>query len=357
MAREGHIDLLQLAEHCGCGAKYPAADLRDLLSGLPLATDPRLLVGPETFDDGAVYRLRDDCLIVQTADFFPPVASRPEVYGRIAAANALSDIYAMGGRPVTAMALLCLPASGFPLSTGRAILAGAVEKITEAGAVLVGGHTLTDPQLKFGLSVTGVVESGQVLSSAGCKAGDVLVLTKPLGTGLTLTAAKAGMAPESSVQQANRFMSALNAQAASAALAAPARAATDITGFGLLGHSWQMAKASKVRMRFRAEAVPLMDGVLEFACLGLVPAGAYANRRFLEGRVRFSADVSVAGQDVLFDPQTSGGLLVCLPPDNVSRFQAALSGQVDCCAGVIGRVEAGDHEPRLTVERQSHPHE
>ncbi|MBL7134708.1 MAG: selenide, water dikinase SelD [Phycisphaerae bacterium] len=351
MAREGHIDLLQLAEHCGCGAKYPAADLRDLLRGFARADDPRLLVGPETFDDGAVYRLRDDCLIVQTVDFFPPVASQPEVYGRIAAANALSDIYAMGGRPVTAMALLCLPAKRIPLPTARAILAGAFEKITEAGAALVGGHTLTDEQLKFGLSVTGTVEPGQILSNAACQPGDVLVLTKPLGTGLTITAAKAGMAAESSVQQANRFMSALNAQAAAAALASLARAATDITGFGFLGHSWQMAKASRARMRFRAEAAALIDGALEYASLGLVPAGAYANRRFLEGRVSFSADVSVACQDVLFDPQTSGGLLVCLPPDNVSGFQAALSGQVDCCASVIGRVEAGDREPRLTVER------
>jgi selenide,water dikinase len=351
MAREGHIDLLQLAEHCGCGAKYPAADLRDLLSGFPRAADPRLLVGPDTFDDGAVYRLTDNCLIVQTVDFFPPVASQPDVYGRIAAANAMSDIYAMGGRPVTAMALLCLPAKRMLLSAARGMLAGAIEKITEAGAVLVGGHTLTDPELKFGLAVTGVVEPGQILSNAGCKPGDVLVLTKPLGTGLTITAAKAGMAAESSVQQANRFMSALNARAAAAALAALACAATDVTGFGFLGHSWQMAKASVVRMRFRAESIPSIDGALGFASLGLVPAGAYANRQFLEGRVSFAADVSLACQDVLFDPQTSGGLLVCLPPDNVSRFQAALTGQTDCGSSVVGQVEPGDQEPRLVVER------
>jgi selenide,water dikinase len=352
MANEEPIDLLQLVEHCGCGAKCPAADLHALLSEIRRADDPRVVVGLDTFDDGAVYRLKDDCLIVQTVDFFPPVASRPDVYGRIAAANALSDIYAMGGRPVTAMSMLCLPAAGkIPLSAVRDILNGAVEKITEAGAVLVGGHTLTDPQLKFGLSVTGIVEPGQILGNAMCKPGDIMILTKPLGTGLTITAAKAGMAKESSIQQANRFMSALNAKACAAALAAHAHSATDITGFGFLGHAWQMAKASGVQMRFHAESVPLMDETLAFASMGLVPAGAYANRRFLEERVEFSTDLSLARQDTLFDPQTSGGLLVCLSPEDVPIFQAALAEQSDCCCRVVGYVEAGDKEPRLYVEK------
>ena len=350
MAGECHLDLLQLAEHCGCGAKYPAADLRELLSGVPCPHDPCLLIGPETFDDGAVYRLPNDCLIVQTLDFFPPVASRPEVYGRIAAANALSDVYAMGGRPVTAMALLCLPSRQVPLSAARGILTGALEKLTEAGAVLVGGHTLTDPQLKFGLAVTGLVEPGQILSNSGCKPGDLLLLTKPLGTGLTITAAKAGMAAEASVEQANRFMSALNARAAAAALAAGAHAATDVTGFGFLGHSWQMAKASGVRMRFRAENISLIAGALESASMGLVPAGAYANRRFLDGRVRICEKVPLALQDVLFDPQTSGGLLICLPAESVEKFRQAAAGQRECGSAVVGQIEEGDAEPRLLVE-------
>lgn len=351
MASEGQVDLLRMAEHCGCGAKLPAADLHDLLAGLAVRGDPRLLIGLETYDDGAVYRIKDDCLIVQSVDFFPPVASDPKVYGRIAAANALSDVYAMGGQPLTALALLCLPERDVPRSAARAILAGALEAICEAGAVLAGGHTLTDPQLKFGLSVTGIVEPGRILSNAGCRPGDLLVLTKPLGTGVTITAAKAGLAKPGSVDQANSVMSALNARASEAATTSGAHAATDITGFGLLGHSWQMAKASGVRMRFRAGEVPLIEGALEHASMGLVPAGAFANRRFLEQRVHLSQEVELALQDVLFDPQTSGGLLVSLPPEQWPQYQSALAGQGPCCCHVVGCVQEGDEEPRLIVER------
>jgi selenide,water dikinase len=350
MAIEGQCDLLQLTEHCGCGAKLPAADLHEILSGLPASRDPRLLVGPATFDDAAVYRLRDDCLLVQTVDFFPPVASDPEVFGRIAAANALSDVYAMGGRPLTALALMCLPSKQVPLDVARAIVHGATEKLTEAGALLVGGHTLEDSQLKFGLSVTGLVEPGQILSNAGARSGDMLVLTKPLGTGLTITAAKAGLDPASLVEEANRWMSALNRAAAEAAVQSGAHAATDITGFGLLGHSWQMAKASGVRMRFHAGQVPLLESALEFASMGLVPASGYANRRFLDGRVCICEKTPLALQDVLFDPETSGGLLICLPAESVEKFRQAAAGQWECRCTVVGQVEEGDTEPRLLVE-------
>jgi selenide,water dikinase len=350
MAIESQCDLLQLTEHCGCGAKLPAADLREFLSGLPASHDPRLLVGPATFDDAAVYRLREDCLLVQTVDFFPPVASDPATFGRIAAANALSDVYAMGGRPLTALALMCLPSKQIPLRVARDILAGAHEKLTEAGVSLVGGHTLEDPQLKFGLSVTGLVEPEQILSNAGARPGDVLVLTKPLGTGLTITAAKAGLAPASVVEAANRWMAGLNRAAAEAAVHSGARAATDITGFGFLGHSWQMAKASGVRMRLRAGQMPLLDRAIEFASMGLVPAGAYANRRFLDGRVRICEKVPLALQDVLFDPQTSGGLLICLPAESVEKFRQAAAGRWECRCAVVGQVEEGDEEPRLLVE-------
>jgi len=350
MAIEGQCDLLQFTEHCGCGAKLPAADLREILSGLPASRDPRLLVGPATFDDAAVYRLRDDCLLVQTVDFFPPVASDPETFGRVAAANALSDVYAMGGRPLTALALMCLPSKQVPLGVARAIVQGATEKLAEAAALLVGGHTLEDPQLKFGLSVTGLVEPGQILSNAGARPGDILVLTKPLGTGLTITAAKAGLAPASLVEEANRRMSALNRAAAEAAVQSGAHAATDITGFGLLGHSWQMAKASGVRMRLRAGQMPLLDRVIEFASMGLVPAGAYANRRFLDGRVCICEKVPLALRDILFDPQTSGGLLICLPAESVEEFRQAAAGRWECGSAVVGQVEEGDAEPRLRVE-------
>jgi len=350
MGTETSIDLLQLTEHCGCGAKLPAADLQNLLSGLPHPRDSALLIGPHTFDDGAVYRLSDDCLIVQTTDFFPPVASEARTFGCIAAANALSDIYAMGGRPLTAMALLCFPARQLPLSLAGDILTGALEKLDEAGVSLVGGHTLDDPQVKFGLSVMGVVEPEQTLTNAGAQPGDIVVLTKPIGTGLTITAAKAGLAAEEHVRDANRLMAALNREGARAALEAGAHAATDVTGFGLLGHSWQLAKASGVRMRLRAGEVPVLAGALEYASTGLVPAAAYANRRYLDGRVTFSQSVSLARQDVIFDPQTSGGLLVCLSADAETKFQRALGGQGDCSCAVVGHVEQGDVEPRLLVE-------
>ncbi len=362
MVTGSSTDLLQLTEHCGCGAKLSAADLRDLLSTLPQPHDPALLIGPHTFDDAAVYRLRDDCLVVQTVDFFPPAASEPRTFGGIAAANALSDIYAMGGRPLTALALMCLPSGQVPLGLAREVIEGAVGKLAEADVSLVGGHTLEDPQLKFGLSVMGVVEPGRMLTNAGAQPGDVVVLTKPMGTGLIITAAKAGLATQAHVQEANRSMLTLNRRAAQAAVEAGARAATDVTGFGLLGHTWQLAKASGVRVRLRAAAVPLLDGALKFASMGLVPAGAYANRRSLQGRVTIAKDVPLAWQDVLFDPQTSGGLLVCLPAGRSpsageglpagaeQKFQEVIARQEGCCCAVVGRIEAGDEEPRLIVE-------
>jgi selenide,water dikinase len=347
---EARIDLLEFTEHCGCGAKLGAADLRDLLSRVAQPDDPALVVGPGTFDDGAVYRVSDDCWLVQSVDFFPPVASEPRVFGRIAAANALGDIYAMGGRPLTAMALLIYPSKELTLEPAGDIIAGAIEKLSEAGASLVGGHTLEGPRLTFGLSVTGVVEPGRMLTNAGAQAGDTLVLTKPLGTGLTLTAAKGRLAAAEQVEKASGSMATLNRAAAQAALHVGAHAATDVTGFSLLGHGWQLAKASGVRIRLSATSVPLLDGVLEFASMGLVPAGAYANRRFLDGKVRFAPEVSLALQDVLFDPQTSGGLLVSLPAGAEEAFRRSMTDEPAVCCAVVGRVESGDDEPRILVE-------
>ena len=350
MSDPSTFDLLALTEHCGCGAKLPADDLRDILSGVPHPSDPDLLVGLDTFDDGAVDRLRDDCLLVQSDDVFPPVASDPGVFGRIAAANALSDIYAMGGRPLTALALMSFPSKSLPLDVARDIIAGAAEKVAEAGASVVGGHTLDDPQLKFGLSVTGVVEPERMLTNAGAQTGDLLVLTKPIGTGLTIMAVKAGVARDAQREDVNRVMSTLNREAASAAVHAGAHAVTDVTGFALLGHAWQMAKASGVRMRLHAGKVPLLEGALEFASMGLVPGGAYANRRFLEGKVSLSDGLSLAQQDVLFDPQTSGGLLISLAPEAEEAFRRAFAQQPDSCCDVVGRIESGSGEPRILVE-------
>jgi selenide,water dikinase len=235
------------------------------------------------------------------------------------------------------------------LDVGRSILEGAATILTEAGASLVGGHTLDDPQLKFGLLVLGVVQQGQVLSNQDARPGDTLILTKPLGTGLTINAAKAELATEVHIQAANRWMGTLNAAAARAALASGARAATDITGFGLLGHAWQMAVASNVGLVFDSENLPLLDGALEWASMGLVPAGAFANRSYLENRVKFSDRVGLPLQDVMFDPQTSGGLLICLPPGGAEVFQKSL-GEIEGCCVIIGRVRAAEGEPRVIVE-------
>jgi selenide,water dikinase len=315
MAHDDQCDLLRMADACGCGAKYPAGALRHVLDSLPLRSDPRLVVGPDTLDDAAVFRLDDGTLLVQTVDFFPPVARDPYVYGRIAAANALSDVYAMGGQPRTALALLCLPPHGLPHDAPGAILAGAVAALAEAGALLVGGHTVADPQIKFGLAVTGIVAATAILTNTRCMPGDLLLLTKPLGTGITLMALKADLATAEQEAAAMHSMSRLNASACRFALDHGAHACTDITGFGFIGHASQMAAASGVTLEIAAARLPLLDCVREFARLGLVPGAAYANRDHYGPQVSFGADVPLDLQDVLYDPQTSGGLLIACPSD------------------------------------------
>ena len=344
------IDLFESAAECGCAAKVPARELTEVLRGLELPTSEAVLVGPETLDDAGVYRLDGARALVQTVDFFPPAARDPEDYGRIAAANALSDVYAMGGRPLTALAVVCFPSALLRQGVLGAVMRGAAEKLREAGCVLLGGHSVLDPLPKFGLSITGLVNPAEVLTNAGARAGDLLFLTKPLGTGATVMAARAGMASADQEREANRTMAVLNARAAELARRCGVTCATDITGFGLLGHAMQLARASGVALELGVGGVPLLDGARGFAEQGLLPAATYGNRDYVGDAVAFDPDVPLAERDLLFDPQTSGGLLVACPP---SRGAAFLDGarQLSTPTGLVGRVVEAAGRPLLSVRR------
>ena len=306
------------------------------MSSLPRSGDPRLVVGMEHPDDAAVYRLPGGDLLVQTVDLIAPIVNEPDRFGAIAAANSLSDVYAMGGRPLTAMNIMCFPDS-LPLALLAEILEGARQTIGEAGAVLVGGHTVLDPELKFGLAVSGIVEEGEVWSIDRARVGDLLVLSKPLGTGIVNQALRKRMVDEGSgpYQHALRSMTALNAAGARAARIAGASAATDVTGFGLCGHAAQFARASQVTFEIDRAAVPTLEGVPELVAGGAVPKRSRENAESYRGRVAGLASEEEAV--VLFDPQTSGGLLTCIPPDRLGDFQRAMA---DWPLGVaaVGRV-------------------
>ena len=278
-------------------------------------------MGPETSDDAGIYRIAPDCALVETADIITPLVDDPFTFGRIAAANAVSDIYAMGGRPVTAMNLVFFPACSLSGEILREILAGGRNVLDEAGVCLVGGHTVEDDELKYGLSVTGLIDPGAIVRNATARPGDWLILTKPLGTGIISTAIKGEMAMEESVSEAIRWMTTLNRSAADLMRACNASAATDVTGFGLIGHASEMARGAGVTIRLRIGDIPLMPGVRELIADGMVPAGCYRNRDHYAPLV---AGGDAAGEVLLpfFDPQTSGGLLIALAPEDGRSFLA-----------------------------------
>lgn len=270
-------------------------------------------MGRETSDDAGVYRLSDELALVQTLDFITPVVNDPYDFGRIAAANSLSDVYAMGGRPLTAMNVVCFPVRTMDKGILREILRGGIEKVHEAGATLVGGHSVEDAEIKFGLSVTGLVHPRRVLTNAGVQLGDALVLTKPLGTGILATAMKAGLISPFAEAQAIESMATLNRKAAEVMASYPVNGCTDVTGFGLLGHALEMALASGVTIRIEGESVPLLPEVLDLVQMGMVPAGSFSNRSFCAHQVRSLGVTSAELLDILADAQTSGGLLIALP--------------------------------------------
>ena len=294
------------------------------MSGLPRTADPSLLVGFDGSDDAAVYRLSGELAMVQTVDFFPPVVDDPYDFGRIAAANALSDVYAMGGEPKLAMNLLAVP-SCLPLEAVGAILEGGADKVKEAGAVIAGGHSIEDPEPKYGLCVTGVVHPDRVLTNSGARAGDILVLTKPLGAGILTTAAKADLLSEADCRAMVAVMAALNRAAAEAAVPLLPSACTDVTGFGLMGHAREMAEGSGVTLELWPDKAPLQPRVLELARDGIIPGGAYRNRAFAGPDAEGEEAFPQALMDCLYDPQTSGGLLISIPEERAAQLLRRLS--------------------------------
>ena len=308
--------LTALSHGAGCACKLPPGALDDLLATIPRSQDPALLVGTETRDDAAVYRLSDDLAIVSTADFFTPIVDDPYDFGRIAAANALSDVYAMGGRPVTALNLVAYPLADLGPGPLEQILRGGADVAAEAGVAVVGGHSIDDPEPKYGLAVTGLVHPDRLVRNAGARAGDELWLTKPLGGGVVATALKRGLNVDGTLEAAVEVMTTLNRDAADEALAAGASAMTDVTGFGLLGHLHEVCRASGVSAHLRAGSVPAIEGVLDLLALPEPPVagGSRRNREWVEAHVRWEADVTGERRWLLADAMTSGGLLVAVPP-------------------------------------------
>jgi selenide,water dikinase len=306
------------------------------LEGLPAESDPNLLVGANTADDAGVYRLSDELALIQTVDFFTPIVNDPYLFGQIAAANALSDVYAMGGKPICAMNICCFPVKDMDNSIFREILKGGQEKVHEAGAALAGGHSVEDPELKYGLSVSGLVHPDHMVTNAGLKPGQHLVLTKPLGTGVIATALKAGLASQEAVAQSVELMRALNAPAVEVMTACGVTGGTDVTGFGLLGHALEMARASKVGVEIDAHAVPFIAEARDMASMGMVPIGSHANRGFCDKHLETQGQVDAILLDLLADAQTSGGMLMGLPPQNLDKALEMLKGQ-GIEGAVVGR--------------------
>ena len=307
-------------------------------------TDENLIVGLDRADDAGVYKISEDLALIQTVDFFTPIVDDPYGFGQIAAANALSDVYAMGGTPKTAMNLVAFPIKTMDIGILRQIIQGGLDKLTEAGVVLVGGHSIEDKELKYGLSVTGLVHPQRVLVKRNLRPGDRLVLTKPIGTGIVNTAIKAGMAPAALVERVTRLMVGLNRTAAEVMSRFEVHACTDVTGFGLLGHLAEMVCGSGMGVKVLARQVPVIPEALEYASMGLIPAGAYKNKEFRESMVTFAGTVERSRRDVLFDPQTSGGLLISVKADQAMELVAALQNAGIGDAAEIGEVLHGQEE-------------
>ena len=328
IARDESFKLTAFARCAGCAAKLGAGELTRALSSVPVMPDPRLLVGRETYDDAGVFILSDDVALVQTVDFFAPIVDDPYLFGQIAAANALSDVYAMGGEPLTALNIVGFPSGKLPLEVLTEILRGGQDKVHETGAVVVGGHSIIDEELKFGLSVTGRANPKHILSNANAVVGDRLLLSKPLGTGIVATAAKRNDLGTAETDAMYASMCKLNANASRAALAVGARCATDVTGFGLLGHASHIAAASDVTIVIHTNRLPALPGAREAWLRGIRTGGAERNAAYLESRVDWGK-VPEIDRALVMDPQTSGGLLTAVPVDRVAEYLSLVPEAVD----------------------------
>ena len=334
---ENEVKLTKLSKCAGCGAKVGAGVLAQLLEGIKVHQDPNLLVGFDKSDDASVYQVTDDLALVQTVDFFPPIADDPYLFGQIAATNALSDVYAMGGEPRLCLNIMAVPES-MPKEAVHQLLRGGYDKVYEAGALITGGHSILDDEPKYGLAVTGFVHPDRVLTNSGARPGDVLLLTKPLGIGVLTTAQKAELLSPEGRALAEKLMTTLNRSARDAMVKYRVHACTDVTGFGLLGHACEMAQGSDVEMELRVADIDLIGEAVELARMGLLPAGMYRNRTFAEPWVD-AGDTELCKQDVLYDPQTAGGLLMAVDPADADALYAELKGCVPS-AQRIGTVRA-----------------
>ena len=332
------VKLTEFSKSAGCAAKIGPGVLAEVVGRLPSAVDENLMVGVETADDAAVYRVSDEVALIQTVDFFPPMVDDPYTFGQIAAANALSDVYAMGGEPRLALNVVAFPNCLGAEVLGE-ILAGGASKVQEAGAVLAGGHSINDEEPKYGLCVSGFVHPDRIWKNGGAQAGDVLLLTKPLGVGLINTAVKAGMASAEAEKRAVESMSCLNKIAMEVLREAEIHSCTDVTGFGLTGHALETARASKASLVIETKKLEVLPDALFYASMGLVPEGTYRNKEFNKKDVRIEEQVDEALEDLVFDPQTSGGLLVSLPGRDAETVLRKLEqAGYPLKAGIVGFV-------------------
>ncbi len=307
---------------------------------MQLVPDPNLIVGMERAEDAGVYKLSDDLAVIQTLDFFTPIVDDPYIFGQVAAANALSDVYAMGGKPLTAMNIVCFPVKTMDMSILREILTGGLAKLHEAGVTLVGGHSVEDKELKYGLSIMGVAHPQKVILNTGAKVGDRLILTKQLGTGIINTALKGGVADEVAVSKAVKCMLTLNGKASELMLTVDVHACTDVTGFGLLGHACEMIEGTDVGMVIYSSQVPFFPEVKELSEMGMIPGGLHRNREFRISMVEISPEIPLFMVDVLFDPQTSGGLLISVPGSEAEPLLDRMHKAGIEEAAIIGEVVA-----------------
>ena len=314
------IDLLQMVEYGGCSAKISPKQLEEILKYLPLPHDPNILVDIDTHDDAGVYRVNDDLALVLTTDFFPPICSDPYEFGQIAAANSISDVYAMGGDPVLALNIMMFPAAKLPMEAYAEILKGGFDKAAEAGVRIIGGHTIDDFPPKYGLAVVGYIHPEKIITNAGVRPGDLLILTKPVGTGVILAGHRLGMVSEDDLSEAKRLMKLLNKSGAEVMKRYKIRGATDITGFGLAGHALKMARSSKVSIKINMKDVPLIGDSYKLIDEGCIPGASFRNLEYAEKDIDFANDLDYNLKMIAFDAQTSGGLLFSAPSEKVENI-------------------------------------
>jgi selenide,water dikinase len=336
------VDLLQMVENGGCSAKISPKQLEEILRYLPLPDDPNILVDISSHDDAGVYRVNDELALVLTTDFFPPVCSDPYEFGQIAAANSISDVYAMGGKPVIALNIMMFPSSKFPLEVYAEILKGGSDMATEAGVRIIGGHTIDDFPPKYGLAVVGYIHPNQIITNAGAQPGDSLIITKPIGTGVILAGQRMNLASGDDIDRAKSLMKMLNRSGAEVMKKFCIRGATDVTGFGLAGHALKMAKASRVAININMKNVPLIGETYRLVDEGCIPGASFRNLDFAEPDTYFAPDLDYNLKMIAFDAQTSGGLLICAPSGIEDKILQDLKNAELLDATVIGNITKFD---------------